>query len=190
MREILSQPWYALRPAVEASEASEASPAMTPQRAYSRIATDLRLRCGLAVLADALAEGAHASPSPPGGGEAPVYSVVVDQGPGEGYCIECEHVTCEPCSRKRKTVVYCGFRGRWECEANDGIHGYAQTCIQCARKGIPEVRNFQPGRCLFCQAATLCTYAAMPRVLAGCHSQAYHYQQLWTPPGRRSIAIF
>jgi len=56
--EILSQPWYSLR---SKAEAPDVNSVVTPQRAYMRIVTDLRMRCGAAALADALAEGAQAS---------------------------------------------------------------------------------------------------------------------------------
>jgi len=88
--EVLAQPWYALR---APADGGDPNAVMTTQRAYSRIGTDLRMRCGLAALADALAEGAHAS-GPSGqaaarqaGGQAggmEVYHVIIDQGPGPG----------------------------------------------------------------------------------------------------------
>ena len=84
--EILSQAWYALR---AAADGVDANAVVTPQRAYSRIATDLRMRCGLAVLADALAEGEHASRSSRShervaAAAMDVYHVLVEQGPGPG----------------------------------------------------------------------------------------------------------
>ena len=81
---MLTQQWYALRPAAEGVEPNAV---VTPQRAYSRMSTDLRMRCGLAALADALAEGnAHASSRRGGDAAASmrVYHVIVNQGPGPG----------------------------------------------------------------------------------------------------------
>ena len=79
--EIISQPWYSVTAAPE--RGTDANAVITPQRAYSRIATDLRMRCGAAVLADALAEGAGASRSSDQQAVS-VYHVVMDQGPGPG----------------------------------------------------------------------------------------------------------
>lgn len=99
--EILEQPWYAPRAAAAAAAAAaatagkvegpsagaaaaDANSVVTPQRSYSRIVTDLRMRCGLAALADALAEGAHKSHAPAHEERPNIYHVIVDQGPGPG----------------------------------------------------------------------------------------------------------